>query len=254
MPAGTAIHKWLRTPLGQDLRVTEEHVVSHALEQVFGLQLLQIGDWGKPGCLLSNARTQRKAMIGDAGGTILGDPTDLGIASDSIDAALLPHTLELSEEPHRVLREAERVLCGEGCLIVLGFNPYGSWGLRRALSRGRFPPGIAQFISERRIRDWLKLLGFEIECVRHYLFAPPFRRRSSAREPERIGRERPHYQRFLAAGYLVKAKKHVYTLTPIRPRRLSPRKVMGGLIEPSAFRPHCARDAEPALPPARKSA
>nr|MBA3562852.1 methyltransferase domain-containing protein [Gammaproteobacteria bacterium] len=231
MPAPTAIHKWLRTPLGQDLRATEERVVAHSLEQVFGVQLLQIGAWGRSGCLLEHGRTQRKALIGDssAGGSILGEPTELGIATDSIDAVLLPHTLELSPEPHRVLREVERVLIGEGCLLVLGFNPHSSWGLRRTFSRGRFPPGIEQFISERRIRDWLKLLGFEIECVHHYHLAPPFKRRSSSREPERVDAERSPWQRYLAAGYLVMAKKHVYTLTPIRPRWASRRKVMGAV-------------------------
>ncbi|MGH8497173.1 MAG: class I SAM-dependent methyltransferase [Gammaproteobacteria bacterium] len=218
-----------------DLKAAEDRVVLRSLEQVFGVQLLQIGAWGKPGCLLEHARTQRKGMVGDegAGASIVGDPTALGISSDSIDAVLLPHTLELSTEPHRVLREAERVLIGEGCLLVLGFNPLSAWGLRRAFSRSRFPPGIEQFISERRIRDWLKLLGFEVEHVHHYLFAPPFRRRSPAREPRQIDRARPAWQRYLAGGYLVVAKKHVYTLTPIRPR-WSRRKVMGGLAEPSA--------------------
>jgi hypothetical protein len=34
-------------------------------------------------------------------------------------------------------------------------------------------------------------------------------------------------------GYLIKARKRVYTLTPVRPRwRLRP-KVVGGLIEPT---------------------
>jgi hypothetical protein len=39
-----------------------------------------------------------------------------------------------------------------------------------------------------------------------------------------------------AGGYLLKARKRVYTLTPIRPRwRLRP-KVVGGLIEPTTTR------------------
>jgi hypothetical protein len=39
-----------------------------------------------------------------------------------------------------------------------------------------------------------------------------------------------------AGGYLLKARKRVYTLTPIRPRwRLRP-KVVGGLIDPTTTR------------------
>ena len=34
----------------------------------------------------------------------------------------MPHTLEFTSDPHRLLREAERVLMPEGQLIILGFN------------------------------------------------------------------------------------------------------------------------------------
>jgi hypothetical protein len=36
-----------------------------------------------------------------------------------------------------------------------------------------------------------------------------------------------------AAAYLIKARKRVYTLTPIRPRLRERRSVLGGLVEPS---------------------
>ncbi|HUO81703.1 MAG TPA: methyltransferase domain-containing protein [Gammaproteobacteria bacterium] len=238
MPAPTAIHKWLRTPLGQDLRAIEARVISRALDQVFGVQLLQVGAWGKPGCLLEHARTQRRAILGESAGigvSIVGDPAELGVATDSVDAVLLPHTLELSPEPHRVLREAERVLIGDGCLLILGFNPRSLWGLRRAFSRGRFPPGIQQFIAERRIRDWLALLGLEAGHAHHYLFVPPFRRRA-AREVPAPGDPagRAGFARHFAGAYLLVARKRVYTFTPIRPRWTGRRKVMGGLAEPTA--------------------
>ena len=48
---------------------------------------------------------------------------------------LLPHTLELVEDPYAVLREAERVLCAEGCLMICGFNPYSGWGARRLFAQ-----------------------------------------------------------------------------------------------------------------------
>jgi hypothetical protein len=37
-----------------------------------------------------------------------------------------------------------------------------------------------------------------------------------------------------AAAYVIKARKRVYTLTPIRPRMRERRPVFGGLVEPSA--------------------
>jgi hypothetical protein len=79
----------------------------------------------------------------------------------------------------------------------------------------------------------LKLLGFEVVDAQRYLFSLPWG--SSARSPqnffERSGKQ---LWPLFAGGYSIKARKRVYTLTPIRPRwrRLRP-KVVGGLIEPT---------------------
>ena len=53
----------------------------------------------------------------------LARPDALPLATDSVDALLLPHTLELHDNPHEVLREVARVLIPEGHVVVLGFNP-----------------------------------------------------------------------------------------------------------------------------------
>ena len=46
---------------------------------------------------------------------------------------VLPHVLEFEANPHQVLRESERVLIGEGHVVILGFNPWSLWGLWRLL-------------------------------------------------------------------------------------------------------------------------
>jgi SAM-dependent methyltransferase len=233
------VHAWLRSPLGARLYALERKLVSEALAQVFGWQLLQIGLWGDDDGLICDARTQRKTVLawhGDragAGDAEIRSRTDaLAIASDAADAVLLPHTLEYEPDPHEILREVGRVLSGEGCLIVLGFRPFSSWGMRHAFARDGFPPGIDRLIGERRLRDWLKLLGFEIVDSRRYLFSLPWGAPQSTSRSfmERTGER---LWPMLAGGYLIKARKRVYTLTPIRPRwRLRP-KVVGGLIEPT---------------------
>jgi SAM-dependent methyltransferase len=233
------VHAWLRTPLGARLYALERKLVSEALAQVFGWQLLQIGLWGDDDGLIGDARTQRKTVLAWHGhrdgrsDPVIRSRTDaLAIASDAADAVLLPHTLEYEPDPHEILREVGRVLAGEGHLIVLGFRPFSSWGMRHLFAREGFPPGLDRLIGERRLRDWLKLLGFEIVDSRRYLFTLPW------------GAPQPTSQSFMertgeilwpmfAGGYLIKARKRVYTLTPIRPRwRLRP-KVVGGLIEPT---------------------
>ncbi len=230
---------WLNGPLGQRVYALERKLVAEALSQVFGWQLLQIGLWGDDLGLMAGARTQRKAVISqEPPEPVLGVMSirsrldALAIVSDSVDAVLLPHTLECASDPHELLREVERILPGDGQLIVMGFRPFSTWGVRNALAPIGFPPGTERLISEHRMRDWLKLLGFEIADARRYLFTWPW------------GGVKPRAQRFLehsgsklwplfAGAYLLRARKRVYTLTPIRPRWRTRAQVVGGLIEPT---------------------
>jgi SAM-dependent methyltransferase len=232
------VHAWLRSPLGSRLYAIERRLVSEALAQVFGWQLLQIGLWGDDDGLIGDARTQSKTVLawhGDRASeaTLIRSRTDaLAIQSDAADAVLLPHTLEYEPDPHEILREVGRILAGEGHLIVLGFRPFSSWGMRHLFAREGFPPGLDRLIGERRLRDWLKLLGFEIVDSRRYLFSLPW----GAPNPTSLSfMERTGETLFpmFAGGYLIKARKRVYTLTPIRPRWRLRTKVVGGLIEPT---------------------
>ena len=145
--------------------------------------------------------------------------------------SMLPHTLEYEPEPHEILREVGRILSGEGHLVMFGFRPLSSWGLRHLFAKDGFPPGLERLIGEGRLRDWLKLLGFEIVDARRYLFTLPWGSsvRSSQSFFERTG---AHVWPLFAGGYLIKARKRVYTFTPIRPRwRLRPKVV--GALEPT---------------------
>jgi ubiquinone/menaquinone biosynthesis C-methylase UbiE len=208
---------------------------------VFGWQLLQIGHWGDSSKLIAEARTQHKSVLAqalptmepDCGVSRVQSRTDaLSIATESVDAVLLPHTLEYESDPHAVLREVQRILMGDGQVIVMGFRPFSWWGVRHLFAREGFPPGAARFINEGRVRDWLKLLGFEIVDAKRYLFTFPW------------GREAPSSERFLetlgqkawptiAGAYLLKARKRVYAVTPIRLTWTKRRRVVTGLIEPA---------------------
>lgn len=103
----------------------------------------------------------------------------------SIDLVVLPHSLELARDPHLTLREVERVLRPEGQLVVAGFNPASLWGLRqraghvrRGMGLGRatplYLPRDGEFIGYWRLRDWLRLLGFEVEGGGFGCYRPPF--------------------------------------------------------------------------------
>jgi len=217
----------------------EREQVAAALECAFGLHCIQVGSWGEPDTFLALARTRRAALVaapGTRGAALVSEPAALALQSDSVDVMLLPHTLEFEDHPHEVLREAGRVLTGEGQLLVLGFEPLGSWALRNSLTRGGHPPGLKRTISERRLADWLQLLGFEIGSTERFLYAPPLRALHASKARlwlERVGR---NVWPRLSGVYLLHARKRVYTLTPVRLRNRLRTAVIGGLAEPAARR------------------
>jgi SAM-dependent methyltransferase len=228
----TAAAEWFESPLGGRVLREEAALARLALDDVFGFELLQVGSWGPARHLLAGARTQHTTLLAPdvgAGVTLCAPLTSLPFASDSIDAIFLPHTLELVEDPYAVLREAERVLCAEGCLMICGFNPFSGWGARRLFAqyfrRPAFPPQTRRMLSERRLRDWVALLDFEVASVYGYLGPLPI---GSSHEVQ----YRPRAA-LTAGGYLLKARKRVQTLTLVRPKRWSRQRVLVPASEPT---------------------
>ncbi len=234
--APRAIDIWLDTPLGRYVRTAERVVATRVLERVFGVQTIQIGQWGGSEEFLTLSQTQRAALVSNHRGpgvSVRSRPSALGIATDSVDAVILPHTLELDPDPHEVLREVARVLCGEGHVLVFGFNPMSLWGLRRLLTGRWFPPEFMHFLPERRLRDWLSLLGFDILEVRGYCFGAPVRRLSVVPRPSVSKLSGDHFWPLLAGAYMMLARKRVYRLVATGAPWRNSRRVVGGLVEPT---------------------
>ena len=229
---------WLASPLGARLLTQEAELAEQAVAGFFGLYAVQIGCWGEPDVLLRAARTQRAAVISqepNPGISLVSSPTQLAIASDSVDGVVLPHILELSGNPHQVLREAHRVLVGDGHLLIQGFNPFSLWGLRHILKLRRSVPGIQRLMPEYRINDWLSLLGFEVVERKRYFYSVPINREGLLTKVERLERIGRKVWPKLASGYMLVARKRVYTLTPTKPAWRTKRKLVGGgLVEPTS--------------------
>ena len=238
----TAATDWFDAPLGGRVLREETALAQHALDDVFGFELLQVGGWGPARHWLDSARTQHTTLVAPESApsvSLCAPLTALPFASDSIDAILLPHTLELVEDPYAVLREAERVLCAEGCLLISGFNPWSGWGMRRSFGRyfrrPPFPPNTRRLLAERRLRDWMALLDFEVADVYGYLGSLPIARRlrpkGDAPVLDPIYRPRAA---LTAGGYLLKARKRVQTLTLVRPKRRVLQRVLVPAAEPTS--------------------
>ncbi len=222
----TALSSWWSGSLGSGLLAAESELLGEALEDVFGWELLQVGARGKGRELLGSSRTRRQTVVATLGlGTgadVIGRAAQLPVTSDSMDAVLLPHTLEFASDPYAIVREVDRVLTGEGQLLVLGFAPWSPWGLRARFSRVGFPPGMRRVLSEKRIHDWLvaaRIRGRRFTTL-------PVRKSMGlgfGRPTRGTGRYlRRGFNPFPAGAYLLKARQahlHAHSDTAALPRK-----------------------------------
>src|SRR5882762_8245359 len=111
--------------------------------------------------------------------------------------------------------------------------PWSLWGMRARWSRTGFPPGMRRVLSERRLREWLVLLGFEVIATQHYLYLGPWSRGLASGEGTGRMLRRGLTYPLPAGAYLLKARKRMYTLTPFRPRIREKPAVIGGLVKPT---------------------
>ena len=205
MSDGAAIiglSEWLQTPAGRYLLDWEQQHLDMAVADVFGFHALQLGlpqldalranrmphrwlglDCAAPADAAPNEPVTQAAVPNPAA-AVLCDFDALPFDSQSLDLVVLPHALELARDPHLTLREVERVLRPEGRVVILGLNPSSLWGLRQRFGRLRrgvgsaepaslFLPHSGEFIAYRRLRDWLRLLSFEVEAGRFGCYRPP---------------------------------------------------------------------------------
>jgi SAM-dependent methyltransferase len=164
---------WFATSKGEYVLRWEQAQFDNAVEDVFGFNAVQVGLSGHD--LLRQNRIPLRTRVGmDAASDLVADSGALPLATGSVDLVVLPHVLEFSADPHRILREAARVLMPDGQIVISGFNPLSLWGLR-ALGPGRSEfPWRGRFIGLLRLKDWLQLLGFELNGGRFGCYAPPF--------------------------------------------------------------------------------
>jgi SAM-dependent methyltransferase len=169
----STLTEWFASAKGAYVLDWERAQFDSAVEDVFGYNALQIG---LPGIdyLRANRIPLRVSAGLEPGCSLRTDPRHLPLAAQSADLVVLPHVLEFDPDPHQILREAERVLRPEGQIVIAGFNPLSLWGLKRRLWGKRTEyPWCGDFIGLLRLRDWLKLLGFELNGGRFGCYAPP---------------------------------------------------------------------------------
>lgn len=247
------LRDWHGQPLGQSLLAAERRALDGILPDLFGYYLVQLGSVTDT-YLLGASLIRRHVIIdrhragaliddeqaGGRAGALHAHVGALPLRSDSVDVVLLPHTLDFGVTPHEVLREVERVLVSEGHVVIVGFNPWSLWGLRRLFTRllaGRRhdqAPWHGVFRGTPRIKDWLALLGFDVIATHFCFFRPPLKHAGLMKRLQWMERLGGRWWPYLGGTYIIVAKKRVVTLTPIKPR-WRPRRslIRGGAVKPS---------------------
>src|SRR5512139_1920914 len=128
MPTNT-LADWFAAPLGAYLLGKERAYLDDVTPDLFGFHALQLG-LPQFDLLRENRITHRMKIDVGGGVDVRAKGTELPIATQSIDLALLPHDLEFAEVPHAIMRVIDRVKIPEGRIIILGFNLWSLWGVR----------------------------------------------------------------------------------------------------------------------------
>jgi len=233
------LHHWFATPAGRYLLGWEQERYDELVADIFGYNALQLGMPGLAG-LRANRMPHRWLALGEEESQLLRSETPadaqpvsllaeavaLPFPEGSLDLVAMPHTLELSIDPHAALREVYRVLMPEGRVVISGLNPWSLWGLRQWRERlyqrcgggGQlYLPDVGEFITPGRLRDWLRLLGFELESISFGCYRPAA---TSERWLQKYGwmdELGARWWPILGAGYVIVAAKRVQGVRLLEP-------------------------------------
>lgn len=208
---------WLQTPQGRYILEWEKAQVDAVVADIFGFNALQLG-FTQNDFLRANRMTLRQRVDVAGPADLLSELTALPIAAQSTDLIILPHVLEFHSNPHQILREIERVLIPEGQLIILGFNPMSLWGLYKRTQHQETFPWNGDYLSILRLKDWLKLLGFEVDRGILGCYAPALEQQKWLDRWQFMENFGPKWWGFAGSVYLLRAVKRVHSMRLITPK------------------------------------
>lgn len=156
-----SVRQWFKTDKANYLLSLEKPLQEEAIARYFGRFLLQAGPVFTVPKNLDDIDEVVYLGCRIEGEDITADEELWPILTESIDVAVLQHTLDFAFSPHDVLREAARCIRPGGHLLISNLNPYSLWGVYRRCDFGIL--NDTHSISYNKLIDWLRLLGFIVE-------------------------------------------------------------------------------------------
>ena len=215
---------WLSSPAGAYLLDWEQSQIDDVVVDIFGYHALQLGMPELEG--LRANRMPHQWLASPEPDSVLPTQTlnfaahsvALPFQADSLDLLVMPHSLELSLDAHASLREAHRVLMPEGHLVITGLNPTSLWGWRHKRSQwyqkwgyqGLSAPPCDEMIAYWRLKDWLRLLGFEVKLSRFGCWRPAMDKAKWLQRWSWMDRLGAQWWPILGGAYVLVAVKKVH--------------------------------------------
>ncbi|MCH7881865.1 MAG: methyltransferase domain-containing protein [Proteobacteria bacterium] len=233
------INEWYKSPLGQHLFEELKAILEPILATSFGYHSLQIGCTSHANLLLESCRVKHHFNL-DRSNTDVDlqvHPSLLPIANDSVDLMVMMHHLSNTTEPHANLREASRVLIPEGKLIIVDFNPLSLWGVRHFFQSWlERAPWNGHYYTARRLKDWMKLLGFDQQIHYRVGYVPPIQHLSVIWRLSWLAKGLKNWVKFSGALNVLVYNKNISAMTPVRQRWVVRKMLPSRVARPSVGR------------------
>ena len=259
-----ADEQWFAGTLGQALLKQQQNLLDQSLSCLFGYHLLQLGvsteaDMGA-NIRISHRFSLHPELVKGTRPAGIAQFTQLPLACESLDAVILHHALDYTDNPHALLREAARVVMARGHLVIIGFNPYSLWGIWASIARlfSRRACWHYRALRMGRLLDWLNLLNFEVVETRQGFYRPPCFYRSlpsgttgHLQGLQGWGKNWVDRLRLPGGGfYMVVARNDQTVLTPLKPAWKSSLALRGLAVQRILHKPE-ARAAKTDVPSAK---
>lgn len=163
---------------------------------------------------------------------------ELPLHTGSIDLVMLPHILEFVDNPRQLIAEACRVIKPEGLIVICGFNPMSTWGLKKALTTDKTAPWSGNFFHASKIKKWLQLVDFDMEQQEFILYRPPLSNEAMYQKLRFLEFVGSHLFRPFGGVYILLSRAKVIPLTPIR---MQWKQAISGLRISTSISGHIAR-------------
>lgn len=234
------LDEFYRSPLGQVARRTIRRRIRAIWPDVRGMVVVGLGH-ATP--YLSPFRYEADRVIaiapaaqgvipwpnGGPGQVALANESELPLPDLSVDRLLMVHAVESSEQLRAMMREAWRVLKGNGRLLVVAPNRASVWARSE-----RTPFGHGHPYTNGQIRRLLRDSMFTPGETARALYLPPINRRLVVKAAPMLERVGDKLFQALSGVLLVEATKQVYAATPAKPAARRRFVVLPGGARPAA--------------------